>query len=80
MTPKYFTLFIFVSFIKYSNCKSKCFKVNHFKAIPILIPVSLSGLIPEVFDGIGIGQVCYTSTNSVVGPLIINTVYSKLSS
>ena len=51
------------------------------RAAPILVSVSVPEPIPGFFDGIGIGQVGYTSTNSVACLLLtINTIFSKLSS
>ena len=40
------------------------------RAAPILVSISVSGQY-QYFDGIKIGQVCYTSTNSVAYALCL---------
>ena len=52
----------------------------HTRAVPIPGICFGIGPIPAFFDGIGIGQVHYTSTNSVCAILTINLFFSKLSS
>ena len=41
------------------------------RAAPFLVSVSVSGLYQHFFDGIGIGKVCYISTNFIVGVLYL---------
>ena len=45
-----------------------CYAISMAALFPIIC-ISI-GPIPAIFDGIEIGQVCYTSTNSVVCALL----------